>query len=94
MMVVPVLMTSCHVSEKSKKGSLMAQTIITRNAEIEAMRLPVFRLIQPEMLLKRRALASFFGGIAFLPDGFCSFSYLFFLGGTQYILKRPGVTPA
>lgn len=78
MMVVSVLMTSCHVLEKSKKGSLMAQTIITRNAEIEAMRLPVFRLIQPEMLLKRRALASFFGGIAFFWMAFALFHICFF----------------
>ena len=40
-MVVPVLMTSCQVSEKSKSGPVIAQTTITVTARMNAQGDPV-----------------------------------------------------
>lgn len=40
-MVVPVLMTSCQVSEKWKTGPVIAQTIMTKNASMKAKGEPV-----------------------------------------------------
>ena len=40
-MVVPVLMTSCQVSEKSKTGPVTAQTRTTPSAKAKAGTLPV-----------------------------------------------------
>jgi hypothetical protein len=39
--VVPVLMTSCHVSENPKIGPVMAQMTITPTARTKAMDVPV-----------------------------------------------------
>jgi hypothetical protein len=42
-MVVPVLMTSCQVSENPKTGPEMAQTMMTPKASMNAHELPVAR---------------------------------------------------
>src|SRR6185295_19019840 len=39
-MVVPVLMTSCHVSENPKTGPVIAHTRIVHNATAKAQELP------------------------------------------------------
>jgi len=43
MMVVPVLMTSCHVSEKWKIGPVMSQATMTKKARRNAAVDPVAR---------------------------------------------------
>ena len=53
-MVVPVLITSCQVSEKSNSGPNTAHRMIRLNARIKATGLPVFRVTHPEILLNRR----------------------------------------
>src|SRR5687768_9714823 len=45
MMVVPVLITSCQVSEKLKIGPVIAQTIINSMAVRKAMGVPVALVI-------------------------------------------------
>lgn len=52
MMVVPVFITSCHVSEKSNKGPLTAQMTITANAIIHAIGLPVAFVTLEQNILK------------------------------------------
>src|SRR4029450_5226095 len=47
-MVVPVLITSCQVSEKAKSGPVAAQTTITAKARPNASLLPVQRATVPE----------------------------------------------
>jgi hypothetical protein len=42
-MVVPVLITSCHVSENPKSGPVTAHTTMTRKAMPKAIGLPVAR---------------------------------------------------
>ena len=44
MIVVPVFMTSCQVSEKPNKGPVIPQTTIIANAIIKADGLPVARV--------------------------------------------------
>ena len=45
-MVVPVLMTSCHVSEKPKSGPVAAQTRMTPRAVAKAHEPPVQHVAQ------------------------------------------------
>src|SRR6476659_321009 len=55
MIVVPVLMTSCHVSEYLNIGPVRAQMMITRNAIISAAGRPVALVTLVEKVLYRRA---------------------------------------
>src|SRR5437762_589714 len=52
-MVVPVLMTSCQVSEKPKNGPVTAQTTTVSKASKKAMVLPVQIVAQREKRSKR-----------------------------------------
>ena len=51
MMVVPVFITSCQVSEKLKSGPVMAQITTMRKAMIEAAGLPASRVTNVEVVL-------------------------------------------
>ena len=51
--VVPVLITSCHVSEKWNKGPVSAQTATTRTEAISAQTLPSASLIESAARLNR-----------------------------------------
>ena len=51
-MVVPVLMTSCQVSEKSKNGPEISHAIMMNRATIKAMVVPVKVVAEREMLSK------------------------------------------
>jgi hypothetical protein len=50
--VVPVLMTSCHVSENPKIGPLISQTRMVRTARPNAVELPV------QLVAKRESVAN------------------------------------
>lgn len=52
MIVVPVLMMSCHVSEKPKSGPVMAQITIMLNAIVNAAGEPVARVTALENFSK------------------------------------------
>src|SRR4051812_49292774 len=64
-MVVPVLMTSCHVSENLNMGPVIPHTTITNIAEINAIGLPVALVTLLEKASK--ALNNFF----FICGSFC-----------------------
>ena len=55
-MVVPVLMTSCQVSEKPKIGPVTAQTITADSAKMKASGRPVWPAMLPAILVKRRSI--------------------------------------
>ncbi len=52
-MVVPVLITNCHVSEKPKNGPDIIHIRITTIAVINAQELPVALVILPDNLSKK-----------------------------------------
>jgi hypothetical protein len=54
MIVVPVLITNCHVLEKLNNGPLIAQTTIMKKANIEAIGLPDARATTLENLVKNK----------------------------------------
>ena len=55
-MVVPVLITSCHVSEKAKRGPVTAHTTMTPRATMKADVPPVHRVtaVENRSSIKRR----------------------------------------
>lgn len=53
MIVVPVLMTSCHVSEKPNSGPVMPQVIIMASATVKVAGVPVMRVTEPAKRSKR-----------------------------------------
>src|SRR4029450_4323570 len=61
-MVVPVLITSCQVSEKAKSGPVAAQTTITAQARPNARLLPVQRATVPENCSSNRLTDDCFRG--------------------------------
>ena len=64
MIVVPVFITSCHVSENPKTGPVNAQMIIITTAVMEAIGLPVAFVMLPAILLKSLADFSLAGLMA------------------------------
>jgi hypothetical protein len=63
-MVVPVLMTSCHVSEKPKSGPVTAQTMMTSTASAKVAGRPVARAVH---LAKRVNQCVDFVGLTEVP---------------------------
>lgn len=60
MIVVPVLITSCQVSENPKSGPVITHIRITVTARIKASGFPVARVITFENLLKNKESPDFF----------------------------------
>jgi len=61
MIVVPVLITSCQVSEKSKSGPDTAQMTMMKKAMIEAAGLPANRVTRADVELNHlESLLTFF----------------------------------
>ena len=58
-MVVPVLMTSCYVSEKPNNGPLTAQTITTLTARIKVVARPAASHVIGEIAKKTSKFATF-----------------------------------
>ena len=65
MIVVPVFITNCQVSENPKTGPVNAQIIIITTAVMDAIGLPVAFVILPAILLKSLADFNFAGLIDF-----------------------------
>lgn len=59
-MVVPVLITNCHVSENPNRGPVIAHIMITENAIKKAAGLPVALVTLFEKLLKNDENLFFF----------------------------------
>src|ERR1044071_3532313 len=66
-MVVPVLMTSCQVSEKWKIGPLTSQMTMTATAMMNAAVEPVFRVAAAAKRSKPLALRAEGGGASGMP---------------------------
>src|ERR1044072_1907248 len=62
-MVVPVLMTNCHVSEKLKSGPLTIQITITSKASMKAVEVPV-----ASVALREKRSSSWPSPFFFFPD--------------------------
>ena len=76
MIVVPVLITSCQVSEKPKIGPVTAQSITSDKAEIKAAELPVQLVILSAKDSKKGVLS-----VSFFVVGSMSVIYLINIRG-------------
>ena len=65
MIVVPVLMISCQVSEKWKIGPVIAQVIMTNNEMMKAVEVPT-ALVMPEEIFSNLTLKLLFFLFIFL----------------------------